>query len=142
MSAFLAEPAVAVLLVLIGLAGLFWEGHAPGTFIAGAMGAVLLCIGLWELTENWAVAGGVSLALASIVFFLAVLGWRAQGRQVLTGTRDLVGETGTVCRAIEGHGTVFVRGEYWEARSESALPVGTRVAVERVQGLVLYVREA
>ncbi len=142
MTAFFADPAVDVILVLIGLAGMFWEAHAPGTFVAGVAGAVLLCFGLWELTENWAVAGGVSLALASIVFFLAVLGWRAQHARVLTGTRDLVGETGTVCRAIEGRGTVFVRGEYWEARSETALPVGARVAVERVQGLVLYVREA
>ena len=39
-------------------------------------------------------------------------------------------------------GTVFVHGEYWHARAQATIPPGQRVRVERVQDLVVYVKEA
>ncbi len=43
---------------------------------------------------------------------------------------------------VQPHGTVFVHGEYWQARSNGTIAPGQRVCVERVQDLIVYVTEA
>lgn len=42
---------------------------------------------------------------------------------------------------IEDTGTVRIRGELWNARSETRIPNGSEVVVEDVEGLTLLVRE-
>jgi membrane-bound serine protease (ClpP class) len=191
--ALLADPNIALLLVMAGLAGLFWEWHAPGALAPGLAGTVLVCIGIWELAQdsptwygtalllaallllsaelkysqhgvsgvlgaillfagarellpgprriNPGLAISLSVSLCGIAVVLGVLGVRARHSRVLTGVGEMVGAVGKTCTPIEGQGTVFVRGEYWQARSGAALPAGARISVERVQDLVLYVKE-
>jgi membrane-bound serine protease (ClpP class) len=195
----LADPNLAFLLIVLGALGLFWEFHAPGMFVPGILGALLLCAGAYGLYQDsptWygltlmavavllltiefkyythmvsGLAGTMLLAFGAIVIlqgprrvspglaiavsvafglstvFLGFLGMRARKNRHATGPESLIGEMGVVRTEIypEGigpFGTVFVHGEYWQARANGTIAPGQRVCVERVQDLVVYVKEA
>ena len=51
------------------------------------------------------------------------------------------GEVGTVARALQPEGKIFVHGELWDAVSDGGpVPAGGRVRVERVDAMTLHVR--
>ena len=83
------------------------------------------------------IGGLVSLVLAvgEVAF------WHRRGRRgnVQTGVGNLVGATGEVTERLAPSGHVRVLGEIWQARSVSELPVGSRVRVVAVDGLMLDV---
>lgn len=54
---------------------------------------------------------------------------------------DFAPYIGTARTDIEDTGTVRIRGELWNARSETRIPSGSEVVVEDVEGLTLLVRE-
>lgn len=193
------DPNVAFLFLIVGALGLIWEWHAPGMFVPGIVGALLLLAGAYGLYQDapaWygvtlmavaallltveikyythmvsgiagaillafavtillsgprqvspSLAVAVSFALGIITIFLGFLGARARRGRHVTGPETLVGETGMARTEIHPEGAppfgmVFVRGEYWQARSDQKIAVGQRVSIERVQDLVVYVREA
>jgi membrane-bound serine protease (ClpP class) len=51
----------------------------------------------------------------------------------MTGIETLVGELGVSRTEINPEGTVFVRGEYWQARSAQPIAAGERVSIKGVQ---------
>jgi membrane-bound ClpP family serine protease len=53
--------------------------------------------------------------------------------------QKLVGAVGDATTAINHHGSVYVGGEQWSARSQNPIPAGTRVQVIRRDGFVLEV---
>lgn len=195
----LADPNLAFLLLVLGALGIFWELHAPGMFVPGILGALLLGAGAYGMLQDspsWygltivavsvllltielkyythmisglagtlllafgataifagpqrlspALAIAVSLAFGIITIFLGSLGMRARRNKQMTGVETLVGKVGVARTEIhpEGvspQGTVFVAGEYWQARSEGTIPTGQRVRVERVRDLIVDVKEA
>ncbi len=190
----IADPDLAFLLLLAGVLGIYWELHAPGGFLPGILGLLLLAagaLGLWQDGPTWygalliitailllglelklgshgvsGVLGAVllsigamalfhgphkihpvlaiaaSIALCIIAVFLGYLGLRVRTSARLNGLETLVGERGVSRTEINSQGTVFVRGEYWRARSEQNIPAGTKVLVEHVQDFTLYVKEA
>ena len=82
-----------------------------------------------------------SVLFTALFFLFAVgMGIRAQRRKVTTGNEGLVGEEGTAHGAVHATGSVFVRGEFWNARSEEPIPPGAKVVVERVDGMTVTVR--
>jgi membrane-bound serine protease (ClpP class) len=189
----LSDPNLAVVLLVLGAIGVFWEMHAPGMIVPGVLGLLLIAAaayGLYENSATWyglvlllcaglllgielkyythmisgiagavlfafgsivllqgpqrvspAVSIGVSIALGTIIVFLGSLGMRARKAKVLTGLQALVGETGTVKRALNPEGTVFVNGEYWQARSNHPIDAGQQVRVERVDEMTVWVTE-
>ncbi len=115
--------------------------------ISGAAGTILLAFGAMALVQGPhritpALAIGTSVAFGIITVFLGFLGMRARKSKHLTGPESLIGEIGVSRTAIDPQGTVFVHGEYWQARSDHAIPAGQRVCIERVDELVAYVKEA
>jgi membrane-bound serine protease (ClpP class) len=83
-----------------------------------------------------------SVLFTALFFLFAVgMGVRAQRRRVTTGREGLIGLEG-VARGPVGaeRGSVFVRGEFWNAVSDEAIEDGTPVEVVRVDGLLLKVR--
>ena len=134
-----------LILIAILLLGVELKVYSHG--LSGVAGAILLSIGALALFPgrrkiNPVLAIAVSVALCSLAAFLGYLGMRARKSKKLTGLQSLIGEIG-VCRTdISGKGTVLVRGEYWQASSDRVIPSGSRVLVERVQGILLYVKEA
>lgn len=104
-----------------------------------AFGALVLLQGPRRITPGVAIA--TSLAFGIITIFLASLAMRARKNKHLTGVESLIGEIGVSRTNIDPQGTVFVRGEYWQARSDHTIPAGQRVRIQRVDQLVAYVEE-
>jgi membrane-bound serine protease (ClpP class) len=67
---------------------------------------------------------------------------RSFRRPQIAGTGELLGMQGKATTALAPDGTVFLRGEYWNARSEEPVAAGERVEVTAVDGLLLRVRRA
>ena len=62
----------------------------------------------------------------------------------MTGAEGLIGKIGRVRQPIVEDGStyagmVFVYGSLWKAESATAIPKGSRVRVESVEGLTIYV---
>jgi membrane-bound serine protease (ClpP class) len=53
--------------------------------------------------------------------------------------QGLIGEVGTAQSALAPAGKVFVHGEIWDAVSSSPIPAGSKVVVQKVEGLQLEV---
>jgi membrane-bound serine protease (ClpP class) len=114
--------------------------------VSGVTGTVLLALGAILLLHGpRRVAPALSVAVAAafgiITIFLGSLGMRARTAKPITGLETLVGEIGVARTNLDPTGTVFVHGEYWQAHSDREIPAGKPVCVERVQDLVLYVKE-
>jgi membrane-bound serine protease (ClpP class) len=60
-------------------------------------------------------------------------------RRPMHDTDALIGQSGTARTLIKDEGTVYINGEIWSARSESAIPLGSNVRVVRREGFVLVV---
>jgi len=163
----LAPGVVGVVLMCLGAYGLFqdsptWYGLALLTLaivllgielkfythmISGAAGTVLLALGAILLVQGPkriapALAIAVSIGFGLIAIFLGILAGRALKSRVMTGLPQLIGATGISRTEINPEGTVFVDGAYWQAHSDHAIPAGKQVSVERIDNLVLYVKEA
>jgi membrane-bound serine protease (ClpP class) len=80
--------------------------------------------------------------ISGFFIFVGWLAYKAQRTKPRTGSTPLIGETGTVKKAIAPEGLVFVHGEYWTAISDSPLETGDEVRVEEVRGLTLKVTRA
>ena len=134
-----AMLALAVVLLLIEL-------KYYTNMISGLTGTILLALGAIVLLQGPrrvtpALAISTSAALGLITIFLGSLGMRARRSVLLTGSQTLVGETGVSRTDLTPQGTVFVRGEYWQAIADQSIPAGKNVSVESVKDLVLHVKE-
>jgi len=84
-------------------------------------------------------------AVAAVAGFGAIIVFgvmRSLRRVPKAGVGELVGMIGKTASPLEPEGTVFVRGEYWSARADAAVPAGVKVEVTAVEGLRLRVRLA
>ncbi|MEO8658216.1 MAG: nodulation protein NfeD [Bryobacteraceae bacterium] len=111
-----------------------------GGAISLVMGAVLLIDGPPEMRIQLVTALAVALPFSLITVFLASLAVRAHRRKVLTGDSGMIGEIGKAWTALGPSGKVFVHGEYWDADSDTVVPLGSQVRVVAVEGLRLRVQ--
>lgn len=190
----ISNPNIAYILMMIGLAGLYFELSHPGAIFPGVIGALALILAFFALQTlpvNYAgillivlaiiffimemkitsygllsIAGIVALLLGSLMLFegdtpdmklslqvllptvlvisgffaaVAALVFRAQMSKPATGSGGLVGEIGTVKKALAPEGKVFVHGELWNARANVPLDENARVRVVNVVNLILEV---
>jgi membrane-bound serine protease (ClpP class) len=95
---------------------------------------------------DFGVAGGLVLGVAAgvgvIMAILTTLVVRSLRRRPTTGMAGLVAEVGTALTDLDPEGSVFVHGEYWNARARRP-PVrqGARVRIVQVRGLLIEVEE-
>ncbi len=110
-------------------------------------GIVLLTLGglllvdapIPEMRVHFVTALAVSIPLGVITAFLMTLAVRAHRNKVVTGVQGLIGEVGTAQGVLAPLGKVFVHGEIWNAVSSSPIPAGSKVVVQKVDGLQLEV---
>jgi membrane-bound serine protease (ClpP class) len=110
-------------------------------------GIVLLTLGglllvdapIPEMRVHFVTALAVSVPLGVITAFLMTLAVRAHRNKVVTGVQGLIGEVGTAQGVLAPLGKVFVHGEIWNAVSSSPIPAGSKVVVQKVDGLQLEV---
>lgn len=195
--AILANPQVAYILMLIGLAGLYFELSTPGAIVPGVLGGICLVLALLAFQVLPISYAGLALIALAVVFFILeikvtsyglltiaglvafVLGSlmlvpgpipemrlqlgfvlptalgvagiagfllslviRTHRGRVHTGSDGLVGEIGTARAALgpDRAGRVFVHGELWAARSDSAVEPGATVEIVRVHDMELWVQ--
>ncbi len=113
------------------------SGLAEEALLAATVLIVLPRFGV--VIPPWGLVGlMLLLAINNTVFFL--IGRRALKRKPVAGLAEMTGIRGeVVCRLAPG-GLVSIRGELWQAISESGeIEAGRQVTVLRQQGLTLIV---
>jgi membrane-bound serine protease (ClpP class) len=110
-----------------------------GGTVAMILGAMLLIDGPPELRIHLGTAASVAIPFALITMFLVSIVIQARRGKVLTGASGMIGEIGVARTALEPEGQVLVRGEYWEAVSDSSISAGARIRVKAVESLKLRV---
>ncbi|HUB07712.1 MAG TPA: nodulation protein NfeD [Myxococcales bacterium] len=198
----LADPNLAAILMLLGMAGIGLEFYHPGAIYPGAIGALLLLLGLlatevipvnlgaiilllvgaglliteafisfhgaagllgavclllgallfvnksspdyqfapgaWQISP--VVVWPTPIALALIMFFVAVKVAQTRRRPSVVGVPGLIGQHAEALTEITPtSGEIFLHGEYWQARSEEPVPKGASLRVISVDGLVARV---
>lgn len=147
----------AVLLLIAGAGLLVAEAYVTSHGLAGAAGAVCMVVGMLFLLDTDAPGQAVDpgtfavspwvvwptpIALALLFGFMAWKVARSRSMPLQLGAPAMVGAVGDALSPIgPGGGEVFVNGEYWQARSAGAIPIGARVRVRALEGLVLTVEE-
>ena len=139
----------ALLLVLLSIIPFFIAIQKPKREIYLGLSILLLVAGsvLLFAVDGWKPAVNPIIALlgsGSMAVFL----WFAVRKSVQAASARpshdlnvLVGQMGEARTAINGDGSVYVGGELWSARSESAIPAGSHVRVVRREGFVLVVEK-
>jgi membrane-bound serine protease (ClpP class) len=110
-------------------------------------GIVLLTLGglllvdapIPEMRVRFVTALAVSVPLGIITAFLMTIALKAHRNKVVTGVQGLIGEVGTAQSVLAPLGKVFVHGEIWDAVSASPIAAGSRIVVQKVDGLQLEV---
>lgn len=120
------------LLMVLGLA-CFLLG---GTMLFDMPEASDLRVSFWSVLVP-AVAGFAVFA-AIVIYAVGSSFIRAQ----TAGVDELVGMLGRSDTVLSPEGRVFIRGEYWNARSDEDIPADAQVEVTAVEGMRLRVRRA
>jgi membrane-bound serine protease (ClpP class) len=110
-----------------------------GGTVAMVLGAMLLIDGPPEMRIHLSTALAVTVPFALITMFLVTLVMRARRNKAVMGTNALVDQIAEARTALTPSGTVFLRGEYWNAESEAPVERGVRVRVVSVEGMKLRV---
>ncbi len=143
------------LLVLVGLGLLVAELYASTHGALAVLGTVGISVGLVLLVDPghpdfavdpgirlswWDVLPGVAL-LGGLVGYLSFFVLRQRRIKPSTGQEGLLGSVAQTLEPVgPTSGTVFVAGEYWQARATENIAVNQPVEITRVNGLVLEVR--
>lgn len=144
------------LLILVAFLLFFADLFLPSLGLLTITGLLLLIAGsyvLFDPNSGATISRPLiwSIAVALVALFAVIGGFALSvlRRKPATGREGLIGAVGTVRKSLDPDGTVFVRGELWQATAAGDTvaadpPIGPRVAVAvtRVDGLRLFVRRA
>ncbi len=142
---------VGILFIIAGIGMFILEVKVPGFGLLTAGGALALFLGSLMLTSGnppelrislWTILPTVAFVVLLFVF-VVTKALMIQRKKPATGLEGLLGEIGEVIDDIPegGEGKVLVHGEIWNARSNKALPRGTKVRVVAVQRMTITVEE-
>lgn len=115
---------------------------AVGGIISFAVGSLMLVEGpIPSLRIGPEVILPATAVLTALAVLLVIRTLRTRPSRLQTGLEAMIGERGEVVADIdpEREGTVFVHGEYWTAAAPQPLRSGTKVRVERIDGVRLHV---
>ena len=139
---------VGAALMVLALALFVLEAKITSHGILGVGGAVAMILGAMLLIDSpvpemrirLAVAVSVGLSFALITMFLTALAVCARRNRVVTGREGMIGQLGVAAGTLSPSGKVFVRGEYWDAVSATAVPNGVPVKITGMEQLTLFVQ--
>jgi len=86
----ISDPTIAYILLLLGLAGLYFELSNPGAILPGVLGAIFLILAFWAfqtLPINYA---GLLLILLAIVFFILEIKVVSHGLLTIGGIASFI----------------------------------------------------
>jgi membrane-bound serine protease (ClpP class) len=112
------------------------------SLIYGFIGVVIIVWGLPALGINLSLPWRIGLFLALAIF--AIISFRIRrtifNMEPMAGLSSMTGTRGRVVHPLTPKGTVRIKGELWEAVSDTPIGVGETVAVVSQDGLRLTVR--
>lgn len=119
--------------VTVSLVSLWFAGGALAAMVASLLGAPI-----WLQVAVFLVVSGILLAC------LRPLAKRSVGEKTKTNVDSLMGQQALVTEDIDNltaQGAIRVNGNTWTARSTNGkpIPAETRVVIDRVEGVKLYV---
>lgn len=128
--------------VVFGILEAMTAGLISVWFVAGAVAAMIAAM----LEADVMVQAGVFIVVSALALALTrplVRRW-TQTRTVATNADRVLGQMAKVTETVDNDnsmGAVYVDGKTWSARSSdgSVIPAGTRVQVERMEGVKLFV---
>jgi len=139
---------VGIVLTILGILFLIIEIFTPtfGIFTLG--GITCLALGALMLFNQPApflklslkIVFPVIISMGLITLFLLTKIFQAHTKKPLTGLESLVGKTGVAYTKIDKKGKVFIKGEIWEAFSDTVIEKDEEVIVEKVEGMRLKVK--
>ena len=153
MLSWLLEPQIAYLLLLGGMAGLFFEFTTPGAIFPGVFGGLCLLLALYALSVLPTTAAGVLLLLFALVLFVLEIYVTSFGMLGLTGLVALfigslllfrptpgIGNVplATIISTISGLGIVLGGCLYVITRSQRAVKVHGLQALHGMTGRVTH----
>jgi membrane-bound serine protease (ClpP class) len=138
-----------LLLILFGVILFIAEIKITSYGLLAIGGVVSMTLGSIMLIESsgpfmrisWQVILVAVLSTAAFFTFALSKALLAQRRKPTTGTKGLIGETGTVSRKLNGSWKVFIHSELWDAKSADPLEVGDEIRVKRIDGFILIVEK-
>ena len=102
--------------------------------------AVLGALMEWWGMPLWAASAVLAVLVVKdfVLYPFLKVGYETSAR---SGVDRLIGEQGVVKQRLDPEGYVLVHGELWKARAqpESSFDPGTRVLIEAVDGMLLFV---
>ncbi|MCK4621788.1 MAG: nodulation protein NfeD [Desulfuromonadales bacterium] len=140
---------VGVLLILLSVVFFVLEVEVVSYGILSIGGIISMALGSLMLIDSSepylqisrAVIAATVAISAGFFLFATWMVVRTQRRPIISGQEGMIGETGEVVKAIDVRGSVFVHGEYWQARADEPIAVGAEIEVVRVlKGLELQVK--
>jgi len=133
------------LAVLLFIADVYASTHGiltTGGIVAFFLGALMLFNHAgpgYELSLRWILPA--TIVTAAFFIFVAGKGIAAQFKPAQTGSGTMIGKTVNAESRIDSSGgRVFIEGESWNARSETAVESGQPVEITAVDGLTLKVK--
>ncbi len=135
-------------LILLAVVMFLLEVKIPSGGLLTVGGVVSMIIGSIMLIDSPMPFMRVSLSVivpavifTALFFVFAVgMGLRAQTKKVTTGEKGILGDTGVARTDIDGDGSVFVHGEFWNAYSDTKIPANTKIQVIGIKGMTLKVK--
>jgi membrane-bound serine protease (ClpP class) len=149
--AFQALPVnyAGVLLILLALVLFIAELKVVSHGILTVGGVIAMVFGSLLLFESpapylrvsWSVILVTVMATAGFFSVAIAKALRVYRLRPVTGPEGLLAREGRAESGLAPEGKVFVNGEYWDAWSDQPIAAGSRVVVERVEGMRLKVKK-
>jgi membrane-bound serine protease (ClpP class) len=138
-----------VLLILFGIILFIAEIKVISHGLLTVGGIISLILGSLLLFESpdpaLRVSWSVMIPTLTIIclFFAGIIALvlKAQMRKKLTGKEGMIGEEGRAVTDVYETGKVFIKGEYWNASSDTPVEKGRRVRISKVEGLIIKIEE-
>lgn len=143
---------IGLLIMLVGMALVVAEIFVTSFGVLFTLGIICFLLGgsmifdmpeVSDLTVSfWSVLVPVVTGFALVTLLIVTIVARSVFRGQTAGVDELLGMVGESRSVLAPEGKVFIRGEYWKARSDQPIGEGERVEVTAVEGLCLRVRRA
>ena len=138
-----------LMLIILAIGLFIAEAFITSHGVLGVGGTIAMLFGSLMLIDSpepslqisWAVIIPVVAASALLFIVTVTVAVRAQRSRVDTGKEGLIGMQAEAKTEIGEDGQVFLRGEYWNARSDERIAKGEKVTVIAVKGLRLIVKK-